>query len=1285
MTNGRAPKRSVRVLVSWAALVLVAAVPLVGPNVRAARAAVAEPQFGPYVGYPTSFGPESIAVADFTGDGRKDIVSVSGPNVNPDNAFDLFLFAQRADGSFTQEARLAMSNTGLRPILAAGDVDGDGRADVVAPTGGGMDVFLQRNGTLAQPRFVDAPGVAQVEIADVDGDGRADVVAAGTGGVAWLRGSGDGTFGPPIAISAVQMRIDVGHFNREGRLDVVGIKGSTLYVLRQHADGSFSSSESASVNGEDVAVGDLNGDGLDDVAMTVASNSPSSSVVVWPQRPDGSLGPAIFNPAYDVPKPLKLADVNGDGRTDVVTLHDGWFKAGVLLQDVDGTLTQERLFDVPYGNYHAGVMAVDDVNGDGRPDIVYGDGAALAVLLGAAPIPAATTTSTTAASTTTVPGPTTTTTTTKPSVVDEATSWQIDAAHSGGSSGGAERPPLAKRWTRDLEGDVAYPLIAAGKVFAVARTAHGSEGSTLFAIDAVTGKDAWGPIDLGSRAFAAYGDGQVFVLNADGVLRSLDATTGRQRWITDGYPSSAPPVYRDGVVYLDDRADSSFSQLAAVSAADGHLLWTHPTVAADTAPAVGGDTVFTSLVCGPQAAWRAGTGELLWSTGGACYGGSGNLTPVLADGLLWVRSVSGRLPEALDQATGKEVVTFTADAAPAFYAQHGYFLDRGAVEARQPRTQEVLWRFPGDGQLTAAPIVVNGYVYSASASGRVWALDAATGAVAWSDDAGAPVLKPGENEFRPLFTALAAGQGIVAVPASHLLVAYANGSASSGPAAVGGNTPAAVAAPTAAAAASTPASDDAPAFRIDGSHQGTLLSGVEQAPMRKRWTRDLGSPAQYSLLVGGRMFVAAGRELFALDAVTGADVWGPVTLGPDQAPRSNVSYGDGRVFASFREGPLRAFDAASGQELWSVLPTEYGQEDFGVPTVYDQGIVYALTSHGVVRALSAATGKQLWTAFTDGGMYSPPTVSGGLVVVATCGHGALALDAGTGTRVWRAAGSCTSGNSFQTAASGGEVWAEAPGVTPLVRDAATGRIVGASSGALPSFDKQRTYALEGTAVKGRDRVTKATLWTFPGDGHLVTSPVDVNGRIYVGSASGKVWALDATTGAPVWSDDAGAPIRARDPLAYELGTNIAAGQGLVAVPASNLMVAYETVPGLGGRYHPLSPSRVLDTRTGVGAPVAKVGEGATLGLQVTGRGGVPASGVAAVVLNVTVTEPSATSYLTAWPAGLARPLASNLDYVAGQNVPNLVVVKVGDGGRVDLYNNLGSTHVVADVAGWYAA
>lgn len=124
----------------------------------------------------------------------------------------------------------------------------------------------------------------------------------------------------------------------------------------------------------------------------------------------------------------------------------------------------------------------------------------------------------------------------------------------------------------------------------------------------------------------------------------------------------------------------------------------------------------------------------------------------------------------------------------------------------------------------------------------------------------------------------------------------------------------------------------------------------------------------------------------------------------------------------------------------------------------------------------------------------------------------------------------------------------------------------------------------------------------------------------------------------------------------------------------------------GDRFNSLSPSRILDTRSGTGGFSAPVGVGGTISPTVTGVGGVPASGVSAVVLNVTVTEPTASEgFLAVFPSGATRPMASNLNFVAGQTVPNLVMAKVGADGKVSVFNNLGTSHVIFDVVGWYSA
>ncbi|MDJ0768762.1 MAG: hypothetical protein QNJ12_08205 [Ilumatobacter sp.] len=127
-------------------------------------------------------------------------------------------------------------------------------------------------------------------------------------------------------------------------------------------------------------------------------------------------------------------------------------------------------------------------------------------------------------------------------------------------------------------------------------------------------------------------------------------------------------------------------------------------------------------------------------------------------------------------------------------------------------------------------------------------------------------------------------------------------------------------------------------------------------------------------------------------------------------------------------------------------------------------------------------------------------------------------------------------------------------------------------------------------------------------------------------------------------------------------------------------------PSPTGEFTSLTPARILDTRTGNGqdGAIEPVGEHQTISVQVTGRGGVASAGVSAVVMNVTVTQPTQASYLTVWPKGVPRPLVSNLNFVPGQTVPNLVTVAVGSGGQVNAYNRYGSTHVIFDVVGFYS-
>ncbi|MBV8234574.1 MAG: hypothetical protein JO075_02620 [Acidimicrobiia bacterium] len=115
-------------------------------------------------------------------------------------------------------------------------------------------------------------------------------------------------------------------------------------------------------------------------------------------------------------------------------------------------------------------------------------------------------------------------------------------------------------------------------------------------------------------------------------------------------------------------------------------------------------------------------------------------------------------------------------------------------------------------------------------------------------------------------------------------------------------------------------------------------------------------------------------------------------------------------------------------------------------------------------------------------------------------------------------------------------------------------------------------------------------------------------------------------------------------------------------------------------FHPLSPTRILDTRTVNGG--GALGPNVARKVPVAGLGGVPPTGATAVVLNLTATQASTQTYLTVFPSG-SPPTASNLNVPAGRDAANLVTVQLASDGSVQLYNAQGTVHAIFDVFGYY--
>ncbi|MBK6862975.1 MAG: PQQ-binding-like beta-propeller repeat protein [Ideonella sp.] len=357
----------------------------------------------------------------------------------------------------------------------------------------------------------------------------------------------------------------------------------------------------------------------------------------------------------------------------------------------------------------------------------------------------------------------------------QATAYQIDRAHSGTTTM-ALQLPLTQRWRVQLPGSASYPLIANGRVFVLSAGLKGGYGTQLFVLDGASGNRLWVKGVAGTYFWAGHtiGDGRVYVVNFDGKLKAWDEATGALLWakqLPGQYAFSAPPTFSNGVVYVGGAG--SGGTLYAVDAATGKLNWTASPGSGDmSSPAVSDTAVYVSYACNNTYAFDAASGASLWTHYGGCSGGGGK-TAALSEGhfLLARDPIEGNL--AFDPVTGAKRGTFKAGPIPAVKGSVTYAVSQGTLFARDRSTGINLWKF-ALGSLTSAPIVVGNFVLVGDGSGKLYARDIATGARLWSANVGVPIPAPDEQNVSQPLTGLAAGEGLIVVPAGNVVTAFGN-------------------------------------------------------------------------------------------------------------------------------------------------------------------------------------------------------------------------------------------------------------------------------------------------------------------------------------------------------------------------------------------------------------------------------------------------------------------------------------------------------------------------------
>lgn len=325
----------------------------------------------------------AATAGDVTGDGRPDIVIATGYAPSPSNEYSLLVLAQRADGSLAAPVSYATGSNSLCQVtsLTVVDLDGDGRRDVVLGEGDcGVEIFRQGgDGRLGSGVQLNA-GAKRVVVADVNGDSRPDIVAVGSNGgdVSVWRQQAGGAFDPVRTYTLGQFGAEdlaVGDINADGRPDIVIFSvqsdpGKALALLLQQPDGEFAAPLYARAEigrgGRGLAIGDVDGDGRNDIVVG-AGGATIDAIGILHQQPGGTMGPLQAVPTSSSAAAVAVADIDNDGRLDIIVGHNNDNSIGLYRQQPGGGFGGEDLYAAA-----SGALTVIDLNGDGRRDIVAG-------------------------------------------------------------------------------------------------------------------------------------------------------------------------------------------------------------------------------------------------------------------------------------------------------------------------------------------------------------------------------------------------------------------------------------------------------------------------------------------------------------------------------------------------------------------------------------------------------------------------------------------------------------------------------------------------------------------------------------------------------------------------------------------------------------------------------------------------------------------------------------------------------------------------------------------------
>ena len=355
-------------------------------------------------------------------------------------------------------------------------------------------------------------------------------------------------------------------------------------------------------------------------------------------------------------------------------------------------------------------------------------------------------------------------------------------------------------------------------------------------------------------------------------------------------------------------------------------------------------------------------------------------------------------------------------------------------------------------------------------------------------------------------------------------------------------------------------------FQINARHDGVQPSDHLALPLCKRWSVPFGGSISFPIVAGGRVFVTVadldsgtGTDVYALDEKSGTLLWGPVALTSFQS-WSALTY-ETNLFALDNGGTLAAFDPGTGEKIWQAkTPPTYVDS---APTAWGGRIYFS--GDGSIYAYDEIDGTLGWASSVQkGGDEGTPAVDlSGVYVAYDCGQ-IYSFDPSSGGLNWQHSGDCEGGSGTTPALRGGTLFTRAydyPNTANLMVIASSGVAIGSFAlaqtvpPALSFIGGDTLLRVINGSMDAWQFTQQKTLWTFVGDGQLVTAPLVASSTVVVGSSSGNLYALDAVTGTLVSSDAIGYPLKYTE-SGSGLTTGLAIADGMLFISANGALIAY---------------------------------------------------------------------------------------------------------------------------------